>query len=101
MDLNSFCLKIKSLTQNTITNYQNSLLYLEVKVGVLSSGYLVFIDISVARFHGGSAVKWRIQASGHLPIFTVVKHLLQSNACNRAEQNIKSVSPCTSTVTRN
>lgn len=58
-----------------------------MKVGVLSSGYLVLIDISVARFHGGSAVEWSIQASGYFPIFTVVKHLLQSNACNRAEQN--------------
>lgn len=67
-------------------------MYLEVKVGVLSSGYLVLIDVSVARFHGGRAVEWRIQASGHFPIFTVVKHLLQSDACNRAEQHdIKSM----------
>lgn len=63
-----------------------------MKVGVLSSGYLVLVDVSVARFHGGRAVKWSIQASGYFPIFTVVKHLLQSNACDGAEQNdIKSM----------
>lgn len=67
---------------------QNSSLYLEVKVGVLSSWYLILIDVSIARFHGGSTVEWSIQASGHFPIFTVVKHLLQSNACDRAEENL-------------
>lgn len=51
-------------------------LYLEVKVSVLSSGYLILIDVSIAWFHGGSAVKRSVQASGNFPIFTVVKHLL-------------------------
>lgn len=58
-----------------------------MEVGVLSSGYLILIDISVARFHGGSAVKRSIEASSYFPIFTVVKYLLQSNTCTRAEQN--------------
>lgn len=61
-------------------------LYLEVKIGVLSSGYFILIDVSVARFHGGSAVKGSIQASGYFPIFTVVKHLLQSNAYNTGQE---------------
>lgn len=61
-------------------------MYLEVKVGVLPSGDLVLIDVGVARFHGGSAVERRVQASGYLPIFTVIKHLLQGDACNAAEE---------------
>lgn len=58
----------------------NRSLYLEVKVGVLSSGYLVLIDISVAGFHGGRAVERSVQASGYFPVFTVVEYLLQDNA---------------------
>lgn len=65
-----------------------------MKVGVLSTGDLVLIDVSVARFHGGSAVEWRIQTSGYFPIFTVVKHFLQSDSCNRAEQNDISMVMC-------
>lgn len=91
MHLNFFSFKVSQL-HNTIKNDRTGSLYLEVKVGVLSSGYLVLIDIGVARFHGGSAVEWSIQASGYFPIFTVVKDFLQSDACNRAEQNnIKSM----------
>lgn len=58
-----------------------------MEVGVLSSGYLILVDISVARFHGGSTVKWSIEASGYFPIFTVVKYLFQSDTCTGAEEN--------------
>lgn len=58
--------------------------YLEVKVGVLSSGYLVLVDVGVARLHGCRAVEWRVQTSGYLPIFTVVKDFIQRDSCNSA-----------------
>ena len=58
-----------------------------MKVGVLSSGYLVLVDVSVAGFHGGGAVERSVQASGHFPILAVVEHLLQSDACSGAEQH--------------
>lgn len=67
-------------------------MYLEVKVGVLSSGYLVLVDVGVARFHGGSAVEWSVQASGYLPVLTVVEYLLQSDAWSKEDQyDIKSM----------
>lgn len=85
----AFSLEINHLHKTKRTTVvQNGSLYLEVEVGVLSPGYLVLIDVGVARFHGGCAVEWRIQAPGYLPILAVVKHLLQSNACNTAEQNL-------------
>jgi len=66
--------------------------YLEVKVGVLSSGYLVLVDVGVARFHGGSAVERSVQASGYLPVLTVVEYLLQSDAWSKEDQyDIKSM----------
>lgn len=71
---------------NTIHRAGIGVLDLEVKVGVLSSGDLVLIDVSIARFHGGCAVEGSVQASGYLPVFTVVKHLLQRDACNAAEK---------------
>lgn len=77
---------------NTIHRAWIGVLDLEVKVGVLSSGDLVLIDVSIARFHGGCAVEGSVQASGYLPVFTVVKHLLQRDACNAAEKKPQLVS---------
>lgn len=62
------------------------MLHLEVEVGVLSSGDLILIDVSIARFHGGCAVEGSVQASGYLPVFAVVKHLLQCDACNNRKK---------------
>jgi len=53
---------------------------LEVEIGVLATWDLVLIDIRIPRLHGGGAVKWSINASGHLPILTVVKDLLKRDA---------------------
>lgn len=58
--------------------------HLEVEVGVLSSGYLVLVDVGVARLHGRRAVEWRVQSSGHLPVLAVVEDFIQHDACNSA-----------------
>lgn len=58
--------------------------HLEVKVGVLSSGYLVLVDVGVARLHGCRAVEWRVQSSGHLPVLAVVEDFIQHDACSSA-----------------
>lgn len=81
--------KVMCISARSMRADENSTLYLEVKVGVLSPGYLVLVDISVAGFHGGSAVKRSVEASGYLPVFTVVIYLLQSNTCDGAGQNDK------------
>lgn len=58
--------------------------HLEVEVGVLSPGYLVLVDVGVARLHGRCAVEWRVQSSGHLPVLAVVEDFIQHDACGRA-----------------
>lgn len=58
--------------------------HLEVEVGVLSSGYLVLVDVGVARLHGCRTVEWRVQSSGHLPVLAVVEDFIQHDACSSA-----------------
>lgn len=58
--------------------------HLEVEVGVLSSGYLVLVDVGVARLHGCRAVEGRVQSSGHLPVLAVVEDFVQHDACSGA-----------------
>lgn len=58
---------------------------LKVQIGVLASWDLVLIDICVPGFHSGCAVKWSIETTGHFPVLTVVKDLIQRDAWRREQ----------------
>lgn len=65
---------------------------LELQVGVLSSGDLVFVDIGVAGSHGGRRFERSVQVSGLFPISGILADLAHINAWNKYAMESKFVS---------
>ncbi|RNA12581.1 hypothetical protein BpHYR1_009065 [Brachionus plicatilis] len=46
---------------------------LELQVGVLTTGYFIHVDISVATLHCGCALEWSVQQAGLFPVRRVLE----------------------------